>query len=297
MFELDIYDAFYKLLEQVPEGRVTTYGDMAVALGDIIASRAVGEMLSQNRDPARYPCHRVVKSDGSLGGFTHPLGLDEKVRRLKREGIEIENGKIRDFQKIRFNDFITDFPLKKFRNWANSLTIQDSSDIPTCIRAMDVTYIGDMGIGVGVTFGEEILYDLFISKVKSPYIPNYLYLREGRIYESLVRKDCVNVIDGNGMLHRDFRGVATIVGINKGLTTIGIAKSLLEGDVKDKRIFIHGIEVGIIEGKYAISPGNKISLDKAYSILTTDKFFPQTKYPDAIGRRLKNEILSARNSI
>ncbi|MGC8546901.1 MAG: endonuclease V [Thermoplasmata archaeon] len=296
-FELNIYDEFYKLMEQIPEGYVTTYGDIAVALGDIIASRAVGQMLSNNKNPAKYPCHRVVNSDGSLGGFTHSLGTDEKMRRLKKEGIVIVNGKIDNFDIIRFKDFKTDFPLQRYREWSNGLKMDESDDRPDCLRALDISYIGDTGIGVGVTFKERIEFQVAVREVKSPYIPNYLYLREGEIYETLTERGCINMIDGNGILHRDRKGVATVVGIVKGVSTIGIAKKLLTGVIKSDKVYIDDEEVGRIYDRYIISKGNKIDFEYAYRRIVGSKYFPHTKYPDKLSRRYRNEILPAEYSL
>jgi hypothetical protein len=57
------------------------------------------------------PCFKIVKSDGSLGGFG--LGINDKVRRLKNDGIEVKNGKIINFDHVFFDEFKTAYPLKK----------------------------------------------------------------------------------------------------------------------------------------------------------------------------------------
>ncbi len=296
-FEINIYDEFYKLLEQVPEGSVTTYGDIATALGDIIASRAVGQMLSGNKDPSRYPCHRVVSSDGSLGGFTHPSGIEEKIRRLKMEGVNVVKGKIENFNEKRFREFKTDFPLQKYRDWSNELKIDENDDRPECLRALDISYYGETGVGVGVTFREGIEFQVVVKDVKSPYIPNYLYLREGEIYESLVEKDCINIIDGNGILHRDRKGVATVVGIVKSVSTIGMAKRLLTGVIRENRVYDGSEELARIFKKYIISKGNRINYDYALRKITESNYFPHTTYPDRLSRRYRDEILPAEYSI
>lgn len=87
----------YKLLKQVPKGKVTTYQEIAHALGTK-AYRAVGNAMNKNPyEHSRVPCHRVVKSNGELGGFA--LEITEKIKRLQKEGIEVENNKIVDFNK------------------------------------------------------------------------------------------------------------------------------------------------------------------------------------------------------
>lgn len=90
----------HKLLQQIPRGRVTTYQAIACALGNKNLSRAVGNILNKNPRPIIAPCHRVVKSDGAVGGFN--LGLKKKIELLKKEGLQIKAGKIIDFKKRFF---------------------------------------------------------------------------------------------------------------------------------------------------------------------------------------------------
>jgi deoxyribonuclease V len=295
--KIDVYSEFYDLLAQIPEGFVSTYGDLAIQLGDIVASRAVGEMLSENKDPVRFPCHRVVMSDGTLGGFTHPLGVKEKVDRLKRDGVIVVNGRIENFEKIRFREFRSKFPLKRFRNSIKGIRFRDSDDFPTEMRAMDISYSGRKGIGVAVDFGKELSFEIVVREVKSPYIPNYLYLREGEIYEEIVEKNRMNIIDGNGILHREMKGVATIVGANRNVSTVGIAKSLLTGEVKGEKVFVDGLAVGVKCGKYYISPGYRTNVRGSFNILKNSRYFPHTKYPDRISRRYRDEVLPHQYSI
>ena len=86
----------YKLLRKVPKGKVTTYGELARALG-CKAYRAVGQAMNKNPYAPEVPCHRVVCSDGSLGGFAS--GQKKKKAMLKKEGLEVAKGKILDFEK------------------------------------------------------------------------------------------------------------------------------------------------------------------------------------------------------
>ena len=86
----------YKVLCQVPKGKVTTYGEIAKALGSK-AYRAVGNAMNKNPYAPKVPCHRVVRKDGSLGGYAG--GPSAKRRLLKKEGISIRSGKIANFAK------------------------------------------------------------------------------------------------------------------------------------------------------------------------------------------------------
>lgn len=93
-------DRVYALCRKVPRGRVTTYKEIGDALGgEGMVYRAVGQALNRNPYAPRVPCHRVVASDGSLGGFAS--GLPKKIRILKREGIAVKDGRIVDFEKKR----------------------------------------------------------------------------------------------------------------------------------------------------------------------------------------------------
>ncbi len=86
----------YKLLSEVPTGRVTTYKALAEALGTR-AYRAVGNAMNQNPYPRDIvPCHRVVNTDGRLGGYAGKP--EEKIRRLAEEGVEVIDDKIIDFK-------------------------------------------------------------------------------------------------------------------------------------------------------------------------------------------------------
>lgn len=81
----------YDLLVQVPSGKVTTYKHLAEALGTK-AYRAVGNAMNKNPRAPIVPCHRVIKSDGSIGGFA--FGQKKKISMLTTEGVIIHQGKI-----------------------------------------------------------------------------------------------------------------------------------------------------------------------------------------------------------
>ena len=89
----------YELLRKVPAGKVTTYGELARAL-DSKAYRAVGQVMNKNPYAPEVPCHRVVCSDGSLGGFAH--GAPQKKKMLKQEGVRIVNNRVQDFEKALY---------------------------------------------------------------------------------------------------------------------------------------------------------------------------------------------------
>ncbi len=65
---------------------------LAKATGNTRAARAIGNALNKNPDAPRTPCHRVIRSDGSLGGYA--LGQKNKIKILKKEGVEIKRGRV-----------------------------------------------------------------------------------------------------------------------------------------------------------------------------------------------------------
>jgi methylated-DNA-[protein]-cysteine S-methyltransferase len=91
-------DRVLKLVAMVPKGKVTTYKELARAMGRPRSYRAVANALAKNPHPIKIPCHRVVRSNGEVGGYK--LGVRRKVKLLVQEGIKIENGKIS--QKVMF---------------------------------------------------------------------------------------------------------------------------------------------------------------------------------------------------
>ncbi|TKJ17045.1 cysteine methyltransferase [Candidatus Woesearchaeota archaeon B3_Woes] len=92
----------WKIVSKVPRGRVTTYKAVAEKLGTK-AYRAVGNAMNKNPYSPKVPCHRVVKSNGEVGGFAS--GTKKKVQMLKKEGIEIKNNKIKKFNQKLFIGF------------------------------------------------------------------------------------------------------------------------------------------------------------------------------------------------
>ncbi len=89
-----------KLVALIPEGRVSTYKAIAKTL-DTKAYRAVGSAIGKNPNPITVPCHRIVKSDGGVGGYA--FGVEKKIQLLQKEGVQVENDKIVDFEKLFFD--------------------------------------------------------------------------------------------------------------------------------------------------------------------------------------------------
>jgi methylated-DNA-[protein]-cysteine S-methyltransferase len=89
----------WQICKKIPKGRVSTYKIIAKKLGRR-AYRAVGNALNRNPYSPIVPCHRVVNSDGRIGGFAK--GTKAKIKMLEKEGIRIKKGKIENFEKVLF---------------------------------------------------------------------------------------------------------------------------------------------------------------------------------------------------
>jgi len=89
-----------KLVLMIPKGKVTTYKELARAVGRPRAYRAVANALARNPQPLKIPCHRVVRSDGKIGGYK--LGTRRKAKLLLQEGVKIENEKVNSRDVFRF---------------------------------------------------------------------------------------------------------------------------------------------------------------------------------------------------
>lgn len=88
----------YEKLLKVPKGKVTTYSELAKAVGLKNGQRAIGRIMNKNPFPVIVPCHRVILSNGKIGGYA--WGENVKTNMLSKEGIKIKNGKILDSDKI-----------------------------------------------------------------------------------------------------------------------------------------------------------------------------------------------------
>ena len=81
----------YDVLRKVPKGKVTTYKEIARKLKSK-GYRAVGNAMNKNPYAPKVPCHRVVNSDGKIGGYA--FGPKKKIAILKKEGVEVKNNKV-----------------------------------------------------------------------------------------------------------------------------------------------------------------------------------------------------------
>jgi len=288
----DLWKATYDLVAQVPRGRVTTYGEVARALGDIVASRFVGLAMSRNEDLARVHCSRVVQSDGHVGGYTGG-GPRRKIRILRKEGIGIVGSRILNLEEVLFKDFKTTYPLRDLRRRQRALKkhlrLAGFRNEIERLAGIDVAYDGDHGYAAMVTFDnsscKEVDRTVIEGDAKFPYVPTFLAFREIPVIEPLMKyvdENTVVMFDGNGILHPEGFGVTSQIGVVFDVPTIGVAKKLLCGEVGPSpqrgvhRVLLDGELMGYSLKSYAaskpvyVSPGNIVSPDQALAV--TKKF-------------------------
>ncbi len=88
-FEQSVFNSVLK----IPKGKVSTYVQVAKTIGKLKACRAVGNALNKSPGMPFCPCHRVVRSNGQIGGFKFG-GTKAKIKLLESEGVKIIDGKV-----------------------------------------------------------------------------------------------------------------------------------------------------------------------------------------------------------
>jgi len=284
---MNLFEYTYNLVRQIPKGKISSYGAVAEALGDKIASRAVGHMMNQNPNADTMPCFRIVHSDGKLGGFG--LGIDDKIRRLKEDNILVEGEKIVNFNNMMYKDFKTSYPLKKLReeqiNLSKKVNLKDTFSEVKTVAGFDVAYPKsefDNACGACVVMDyktKDIIEKKTIFwETDFPYISTYLFYREFPVINELINNlksnPTVFLFDGSGILHPYGIGIATQTGIKLNKPSIGVAKSLLYGKIEGNVVKIDNEKKGFLfysskksKTPIYVSPGNNISFDSCLKIV------------------------------
>ena len=81
----DFQKRVWKEIDKIPYGKTVTYKEIAEKIGKPNASRAVANAWGRNPSPVIRPCHRVIRSDGSIGGYSASGGAKMKMKLLKKE--------------------------------------------------------------------------------------------------------------------------------------------------------------------------------------------------------------------
>jgi methylated-DNA-protein-cysteine methyltransferase-like protein len=97
--EANFFERVYEIARQIPEGKVTSYGAIAKALGAARSARMVGWAMNASHAMEDVPAHRVVNRNGLLSGKHHFEGTNLMQQLLENEGVKIINNQIVDFEK------------------------------------------------------------------------------------------------------------------------------------------------------------------------------------------------------
>jgi deoxyribonuclease V len=281
---LDFDNAVFEATCQIPRGKVSTYGAIAKALGDLAAARAVGMCLSRNPRPIVVPCHRVVYSDGRVGWYSGKgQGSSRKLELLVEEGVPIHDGVV-DMEKALFTDFRLRPVLAEMRaeqeEMRKMVRTAGSGNGLKRLAAVDVAYAGEEGCAAMVVVdleNMEVVEERSCrAKAGFPYIPSYLSYRELPFLLPLVEglRDTVIAVDGQGIAHPRRFGIACQLGVRADIPTLGAAKSILCGQVDEHGVLRDGDEVlgrrvpGPGRSPYYISVGHRLALDDACDIVS-----------------------------
>lgn len=322
----DLEAEVQKLLQQIPAGMVSTYGDLAVALGDdkTRSARWLGEYLTHHSHTSDCMCHRVVRKNGDIGLYV--TGDPQvKAERLSREGVVVdETGRVR--LTNRFTQFHSTSPLKGLRDFQQQLARQVKNlpvrRVPKTFGGIDVAYSRDgracaAYVQIDARSLEPIYEQTLVRPVSFPYIPGYLTFRELPVMFELCQEvqragKLADVLfcDGNGRLHPWRAGIATCLGVLLDHPCIGVGKSLLCGKVIADSLVsgeFDGVNRLVMDGEHVIgaevsstrkakpvyvSVGQRITLSQAieFTLKSISKHrLPETVFlADRLTKRLKH---------
>ncbi len=293
------------LLRQIPRGSVSTYGTLAASLGDRAAARWVGTYALHHEHSPACCCHRVVRADGSPGGFIAG-SPEEKLALLAEEGVPTFSG--RAFPAAgwfdAFNLADREPPLAALRRWQNEIAarvvLEPLAQLPRTVLGLDVSYApaefedrAARGVAaavlVEVATGRTLRTVLVEQPVRFPYITSYLAFRELPLL--LAATEAVRaegeepemlLVDGSGILHPRRGGIAALTGVLAGIPTVGLTKKLICGRVEEAehagglRLIHHEGDLlgaalrppsGTARDHY-VSPGHRIDVPTAAAVVS-----------------------------
>lgn len=261
----DILRELRLLLDQIPEGEVTTPKELAEALGDPISYRTVKKLLLNIE------------------------GYETKVS----EGIGVEPV-FRGFESSRPLERIAEYQ----RRMAGKVKEEDYFNTVELVAGVDASYKGRWGYGACVvtTRDQNIVESSSVRiAVEFPYIPGYLAFREAAVVQAGIKDKCafdVLMVNGHGVAHPRGFGLASHIGVELDVPTIGVAKRILFGrlgEVQESyQPVIHGGRIvgARIKGgdgaQLFVSVGNRVTL--ATSIKMVRSMIRDGRFPEPLRR-------------
>ncbi len=294
---MDLVREIEGLVAQVPPGRVSTFVDVAEALGDPKAAPAVFRILREREPEGAF---RIVRATGEIPW------PGARVR-LRREGIGLAGSRVRDLDRVRFRGFEGARPLAVLREEQRRLAarVQRTDRVAPWDRVagFDVSYDGDDATAAAVVMdpgGAEVLQEVVVRlRIDFPYVPGYLSYREfpaiERCYRRLDPRPDILLVDGHGVLHPARLGIASYAGVALDTPAIGVAKHLLVGEAGpvpreqggttevrlEGEVLGAGLRSGPSRRLIYVSVGHAVSLETAVSIT---KRLCKTRIPEPLRR-------------
>ncbi|HIE23895.1 MAG TPA: hypothetical protein EYP68_06675 [Candidatus Korarchaeota archaeon] len=281
-----------EVAKQIPEGKVTTYGEAAKALGDVRAARTVFMSVIRIVRQTGGPWHRFVSSDGFLGRRSL-----EKRRLLESEGVSIKGDRVCNLERflVRAEEINISPILLKMRlaqkELKDRVLLKDTVDNVKFVAGVDMAYDWRGKSEVGYAACVVVDSNLAVVEIRSvrmetmfPYVPTYLAFREMPFIAASTKEAEFDVLllDGHGIAHPEMVGEACHAGLVLNKPTIGVAKSILVGKIVDGFIMYGGKKVGHVIRKEGhspafVSPGHLISFETSRSLVK--KFWGTYKQP------------------
>lgn len=184
---------------------------------------------------------------------------------------------------------------------AKQVIVEDSFDDIRYVAGFDVAFVGDKAVVGAAVFDVKemklVEKKSLVTKSAMNYIPGLLAFREGpvisQVYYDLEYDPDLLLIDGHGILHPEKCGLATFIGVELAKPTIGVAKSILEGEEKENEVLLDG-EVRALKVRTKeharplyVSPGHMISLKTAAEFVKKLTVPPhKTPEPLHVARRI-----------
>jgi deoxyribonuclease V len=239
----DLFDCLRRLLAQIPPGRVTTCGELAVAFGDRVAATWIGFFSLHHEHNAACPCHRILRAGGKIGPYITGDVL-QKIKRLQAEGVRVDDDAV-DLERFAFRGFSGNRPLEQLRQIQQEIqsriVLQEYPKMPEFVGAVDVAYpapgVGSAAYALVETATGRLAWSRVIRRaVRFPYITTFLAFRELPLYLDLLaevraagKMAEVLLVDGSGVLHERHAGVASHLGVVAAAPTVGVTKKPLYG--------------------------------------------------------------------
>ncbi|MCG6157835.1 endonuclease V [Rubinisphaera margarita] len=304
----DLHQELTDLLQQVPSGRVTTFGRLALALGDRHAARWIATVLRHDVRFDASPWHRVVRLDGSLPGTSRPHSPSQ-LDLLLQEDVRLKNGRV-DSSVEFFEAFQSTRPLQRLHEQQNQqagqVSLKDQLPPDPTMAGIDVAYPNPGRARAAYVEWDPLtkttIFERIVdSGVRFPYITGFLSYREIPAYLHLLTDVSaerpladVLLVDGSGILHPRGIGIASHLGVLLQRPTVGVSKKLLHGSLPKtddgQQLIEIATESGEIRGAAVkvgpdhkpiyVSPGHGCSVGMAIALV--QRSFATHRLPEPV---------------